>query len=79
MNKRELGLPEVMERMRHKDERMTLRVYAKVMRSRQSQVDTALDEVLSAPKLLPNGVSDTRDAEAVAQKTPPQRGSHESG
>jgi integrase len=43
-------LPEVMERMRHRDERMTLCVYAKVMQSRASDVDAALDELLASNK-----------------------------
>ena len=47
-------LPEVMERMRHRDERMTLRVYAKVMRSRASDVDAALDALLTSNKWDPN-------------------------
>jgi integrase len=40
------SLPEVMERMRHRDESTTLRVYAKVMRSREEAVDTALDALI---------------------------------
>jgi integrase len=40
-------LPEAMERMRHRDESTTLRVYAKVLRSRESGVDAALDALLA--------------------------------
>jgi integrase len=50
-------LPEVMERMRHRDERMTLRVYAKVMRSRASDVDAALDALLTSNKPATNGAA----------------------
>jgi integrase len=50
-------LPEVMDRMRHRDERMTLRVYAKVMRSRASDVDAALDALLSSNKPATNGIA----------------------
>ena len=39
-----------MERMRHRDERMTLRVYAKVMKSRHATVDAALDALITENK-----------------------------
>jgi integrase len=40
------ALPEVMERMRHRDASTTLRVYARVMRSREKSVDAALDALI---------------------------------
>jgi integrase len=52
-------LPEVMERMRHRDERMTLRVYAKVMRSRAAEVDAALDALLNGNKLATKSAAGT--------------------
>jgi hypothetical protein len=39
-------VPEAMERMRHADERTTLRIYAKVMRSREAEVDAAFDALI---------------------------------
>jgi len=52
-------LPEVMERMRHRDERMTLRVYAKVMQSRAAEVDAALDTLLKSNKLATKSAART--------------------
>jgi integrase len=57
-------LPEVMERMRHRDERTTLRVYAKVMRSREDSVDAALDALISN-KSATNGRHEIEARDAV--------------
>jgi integrase len=51
------SVPEAMERMRHRDESTTLRVYAKVLRSRDSEVEAALDALISGHKLATNGAS----------------------
>lgn len=39
-------LPEAMERIRHRDESTTLRIYAKVAKSRASDVDEAFDALI---------------------------------
>jgi integrase len=49
------SLPEVMERGRWKDERTVMRVYAKVTKSRQAEVDAALDALLTSNKPATNG------------------------
>ncbi len=60
------ALPEVMERMRHKDERTTLRIYAKAMRSREGEVDSALDALIGN-KPATNGGREPDKSEASPQ------------